>query len=153
MESFAAFLAAGVLAGERLVRRNLTGNAVREEEARGAAGVSPQTAIKHLLWDGATPADSTPLGATVVRVFGAELSDIGPVEAFGGRRRTEGAAGSSPTRRAAGDARARRSHLVNRTQWKRRSKVRRNQWQSQVGFTCKTKRQINIFITVSLQSV
>lgn len=57
--------------------------------AGGAAGVSPQTAVK-VLWDGATPTDYTPLGAAMVGVLGPEFTDIGPVEALNGRRWTEG---------------------------------------------------------------
>lgn len=51
--------------------------------------MSPQTSIKHLLWDGATAAHRTLLNSAVVGVFGAELLDVGPVEALGGWRRTE----------------------------------------------------------------
>lgn len=89
MKPFSAFLSADIPAVARLVQRNLTRSAVSEEEAGGAAGVPPQTTVKHLLWDRVTPADRTLRGATVVGVFGAEFSDVGPVEALSWRRRTE----------------------------------------------------------------
>lgn len=146
VKPLATLFSAGVPAAVRLVRRNLTRSSVIGE-SRGAAGVPPP--VKHLLWDGATPADRTLLGAAVVGVFGAEFSDVGPIEAHDGRRRTErakGAAGASPARgdhpratnRAAGDAGGQRLDLVYRAQRQRRCLVIGNQWQSQVGFTCKT---------------
>lgn len=60
----------------------------------------PQTAVE-LLRDGLTPTDCTLLGAAVGGVLGPEFLDVGPVEAFEGRRWTEGAARVRP---AWGDA-------------------------------------------------
>lgn len=60
----------------------------------------PQTAVE-LLRDGLTPTDCALLGAAVGGVLGTEFLDIGPVEAFEGRRWTEGAARVRPAR---GDA-------------------------------------------------
>lgn len=80
----------------------------------------PQTTLKHLLRDRAGAAYRTLLGVTVVTVFGAELSDVRPVEVLygGGLRGTKGAAGSSLARgdhlQAAGEARGRRLDLVHR---------------------------------------
>lgn len=97
MKPSAASLSAGVPAAVRLERRNLARSSV-SEDAGGAAGVPPQTTIKHLLWDRATL-----LGATVVGVFGAEFLDVRPVEALDGKRWTEGAEGTAGASPAWGD--------------------------------------------------
>ena len=89
----------------------------------------PQTHVKHLLWDGVAPADRTLLGATVVRVFGAEFADVRPVEALDGRKRTDGADGAArerPVRGRDGKARRHRLYLVYRGQRQRGSLVIRN---------------------------
>lgn len=44
----------------------------------------PQTAVIHPLRERVTPAHESPLGATVVGVFGAEFLNIGPVKALNG---------------------------------------------------------------------
>lgn len=96
VKPLSAFLSAGVPAAARFIGRTLARSSISEEVGGGAAGVPPQTSIKHLVWDGATPADRTLLGPTMVRVLGAEFSDVGPVEALDGRR-TERTAGASST--------------------------------------------------------
>lgn len=114
MEPFAAFLSAGVPAAASLVQRN--------SEAGGAAGVPPQT-IKYLIGGGVTPANRILLRVSMIRVFGSKFSDVRPVEALSGRRRTEKAAGSTTPRGDRGpacEAGSQRLGLVYGAQWQRR---------------------------------
>lgn len=79
----------------------------------------PQT-IKYLFWGGATPAKRILLRVTMIGVFGAKFSNIRPVEALCGRRRTEEAVGSKSTWgdwRYACEAGSRTSGLVYGAQW------------------------------------
>lgn len=80
MEPFVAFFSANLPV--RVVGRRFRRSFIRAGEA---AGVPSPATVRDLLRDGATAADRTLLGVTVIGVLGAEFANVRPVKALEGR--------------------------------------------------------------------